>query len=243
MKKFTRTILVSAIAFAAAQASATEFGRWRQVQPGVIERINADGTANRATYGNAGAQYTYDRLKARVAEIENGKGGVLEGVAELRSLYSALAAAASARVAEPAAVSANDDWRDMAKAGPVLNAADYSDWICGTHVGQFWSTYTSNATTANLVVKTEMPPGFSPPPPPITQWTVTANASFLKTAGGTWNQVDTWAYSPGTPTTTATNSALRAGYCDGYSLGQVSVFCPAGGGDYASYEQWYTGCP
>lgn len=240
---FTRTILVSAIAFAAAQASAAEFGQWRQVQPGVIERINADGSANRATYGNAGAQYTAERLKARVAEIESGKVGVLEGVAELRSLYTALAAASTASVAEPAAVSANDDWRDAAKAGPVVNAADYTDWICGTHSGQFWSTYSSNATTASLFVKVDMPPGFSPPPPPITQWTVTATAAFLKTAGGTWNTVDNWAYSPGTPTTTAGNSAFRSGYCDGYSLGQISVFCPAGGGDYASYEQWYTGCP
>lgn len=242
---FTRTILVSALAFAAAQASAAEFGQWRQVQPGVIERVNADGTANRATYGRAGAQFNYERLKARMTDIENGKVSVLEGVAELRSLYAALTAAGTASAAEPAAESANDDWRASAKIGPVVNAADYTDSICGTHLGQFWSTYTSNATTANLVVTTALSgSGFGPPPPPITQWTITANASFLKSAGGTWNQVDTNEFSPsGSTTTTASNSALRAGYCDGYSLGQVSVFCPAGGGDYASYEQWYTGCP
>lgn len=245
MNRFTRTILVAAIAFGATQAFAADFGQWHQVQPGVIERINPDGTSSRATYGNAGAQYNYERLQARIAEIESGKAGVLESLSALQSTYAALGVAASARLAKPDASAANDDWLAPMKAGPVINAADYSDAICTGHLAEFWSTYTSMFASASLVVTSTLSSGgFSPPPPAITQWTVTANASFLTTAGGTWNQVDTSDFSPaGSKTTTASNGASRTGYCDGYSLGQVSVFCPGGGGDYASYEQWYTGCP
>ncbi|TDR46637.1 hypothetical protein DFR29_103173 [Tahibacter aquaticus] len=246
MNTFTRTILASSLAFACAQASAAEFGAWHQVQKGVIERTNADGSSSRATYGPAGAQYTYDRLQARIAEIESGKVGVLDSLAELQSVYAALGVAASARLAAPDASAANDDWLAPMKVGPVINAADYTDTICSGHYAEFWSTYTNMFATASLVAKsTLLSGGFSPPPPAITQWTVTANASFLTTAGGTWNQVDTYDISPsGTQTTTASNGAPRTtGYCDGYSLGQVSVFCPGGGGDYASYERWYVGCP
>jgi hypothetical protein len=245
VNKFTRAIFVSSFTFACVQASAAEFGAWHQVQPGVIERVNADGTASRATYGQAGAQYTYERLQARIAEIESGKVGVLDSLAELQSVYSALGVAASARLAAPDAHAANDDWRTQKKVGPVINIPDYTDPICVGHTAQFWSTYTNQFASAGLVVTSTLySGGFSPPPPAITQWTVTANASFLTTSGGTWNQVDNYDFSPaGSKTVTASNGASRLGYCDGYSLGQVSVFCPGGGGDYASYEQWYLGCP
>lgn len=243
---FTRTILVSSLAFAAVQASAAEFGQWRQVQPGVIERINSDGTGSRATYGSAGAQYNVERLQARIAEIESGKAGVLESLSALQSAYAALGVAASARLAQPDASAANDDWLAPAKRGPVLNSAHYTDAICTGHQAEFWSTYTNMFASASLVVTATLSSaGFSPPPPAITQWSVTADASFLTTAGGTWNNVHTDDFNPsGDKTSTASNGASRTtGYCDGYSLGQVSVFCPGGGGDYASYEQFYPGCP
>lgn len=245
MNKFTRTILVSSLVFACAQASAAQFGAWHQVQQGVIERINPDGSSSRATYGPAGARFTYERLRARIDEIESGKTGVLEGVNELQSLYTAMGIAAAAQLAAPDASAANDDWRAQKKIGPVVNAADYQDVVCSWHVAEFWSTYTNLSSTASVVATSKLnSSGFSPPPPPITQWSVTANASFLTTAGGTWNQVNTDDYNPaGDKISVASNSASRLGYCDGYSLGQVSVFCPGGGGDYASYEQWYLGCP
>jgi len=236
-------------AFAASALSA-EQGEWQTVRPGIVERLNGDGSVSRAGTGKAGVEYRYEQLKARIAELESRKNS--DGrMQELREAYASLGTLAAIRNgafydrSSRAGTASAKAGATIATLGPTPN---YAEQVCGTWWAGFWAQYTTNATTASLTSQTQFPTpsGFTPPPPPVpstTPWTITSNSAFLTTSGGTWSTDYQSSFNPGPTTITTTNSASRLGYCDGYSRGELSITCPGGANDYAFYERTYNGCP
>jgi hypothetical protein len=231
--------------FATTPATAAEAGGWKTIQPGVAERVNADGSISRAGSGRAGADYVYGRLKARIADLES-RPYSDDNAQALRQAYAALGTTAALRNA-PFHEDSADVGRGVAEkasTGSWSSSYDHIERVCN-HNAAFWSTYTSNATTATISAKSEYPrpTGFGEPPP-TTPWSTISYSAFQTSSGGPWNADSNNALGPSGPAVvTSTKSASRLGYCNGYSIGEVSASCPGGTTDYAFYEQWYNGCP
>ncbi|HJU40473.1 MAG TPA: hypothetical protein VJ724_12920 [Tahibacter sp.] len=247
MKAVIHSGLVAIAMLAATSALAAEAGAWKTIQPGVVERVNADGSTSRAGSGRDGAEYVYRRFKAIIADLE-AQPYSDENAQALRKAYAALGTAAALRNAPFHPASTDVDRVAPQKAGfGVKSVPDYVERVCEFYNAGFWSSYSSNATTATINAQTEYPrpTGFGPPPPPPTlPWTSISYSAFQTSSGGPWSADNQQVFGPSGPTIVAsTKSASRVGYCNGYSIGEVSASCSASVNDYAFYEQWYTGCP